>query len=97
MMNWFQFVYFLEHLSVKMFILFTIANVLVCGNILVLKFTFKFLRRGLKRKECLNYHEAGKNKKPTTTKPDFPSIRFVDAETGKREGWRKKVIWVKEQ
>lgn len=84
-MDWIQFIYFLLHLSVKMFLLFTIANALVCGNVLLLDLTLKRIAR---------------KKKPVVASPVASSIEakaaFLNMETGKQEKWVQKNIWVKE-
>ena len=82
-MVWIQFFYFLEHLSVKMLLLFTIANALVCGNVLLLGLTFSLLRKR-------------KKENPITTYPTETKATFLNMETGKQEKWVQKNIWVKE-
>lgn len=101
-MNGIQFLYFLGHLSVRIFLLFTIANALVCGNVLLLKLTFWLLQKKKtvatkpKRIDFPSPLLVDRGERPITTRPILSTASFINANTGKKERWIEKVIWIRD-
>jgi len=82
-MDWMLFAYYLGNLLMRLLLILSAVNLLVCGNVLLLGLTFSLLRKR-------------KKEKPITTYPTETKATFLNMETGKQEKWAQKNIWVKE-
>lgn len=96
-MDWVLFFYFLGYLLTRLLLLFTAVNLLVCGNVLILVLTFWLLKKFRKSKIVWpEYKEAGRGERPITTKPTLAKVKFIDGETGEKEKWVLKKVWIRE-
>lgn len=104
---WMLFIYYLGNLLTRLLVILTFVNLLVCGNVLLLCLTFWMLRKMGKKKpiamgsvQTMAEKDRKKEEKEhvrlETGKPIETVTTSFNVETGKREKWVQKNIWIKE-